>query len=50
VHLSDRMGIVTGVQLDGFLEASPGLGGVPGRPVPGQVARSGPSCEPVAPS
>jgi len=50
VHLSERMGIVTGVKLDGFLEASPRSGHVPGRPLFGQVACSGSLGEPVAPS
>ena len=42
VHLLDRMGVVTGVDLDALLEASAWLGATLGHPLPGQVARSGP--------
>ncbi len=42
VHLLDRMEIVTGVRLDALIEASCWLAAVLGRPLPGQVARSGP--------
>lgn len=42
VHLLDRMGIVTGVSLEGLLEAARWLAGVLGHPLPGQVVRSGP--------
>ena len=42
VHLLDRMGIATGVSLHGLLEASRWLADTLGRPLPGQVVRSGP--------
>jgi hydroxymethylglutaryl-CoA lyase len=42
VHLLDRMGIATGVGLDGLLEASRWLAETLGHPLPGQVVRSGP--------
>lgn len=42
VHLLDRMGIGTGVELDGLLETSRWLADALGRPLPGQVVRSGP--------
>ncbi len=42
VHLLDRMGIATGVSLPGLLEASRWLAETLGRPLPGQVVRSGP--------
>ncbi len=42
VHLLDRMGITTGVNLQGLLEASRWLADTLGRPLPGQVVRSGP--------
>jgi len=41
VHLLDRMDVVTGVDLQGLLEASRWLAGQLGRPLPGQVVRSG---------
>jgi len=41
VHLLDRMGIATGVRLEGLLEASRWLADALGHPLPGQVARSG---------
>ncbi len=42
VHLLDRMGITTGVRVDGLLEASRWLADTLGHPVPGQLVRSGP--------
>jgi hydroxymethylglutaryl-CoA lyase len=42
LHLLDRMGIATGVSLEGLLDASRWLSGILGRPLPGQVVRSGP--------
>ena len=42
VHLLDRMGITTGVRLEGLLEASRWLADALGHPLPGQLARSGP--------
>ena len=42
VHLLDRMGIVTGVRVEGLLEASRWLAGRLGHPLPGQLVRSGP--------
>jgi len=42
VHLLDRMGIATGVDLDSLLAASHWLEGVLGRALPGQVGRAGP--------
>lgn len=42
VHLLDRMGIATGVRLDGLLAASRWLADALGHPLPGQVVRSGP--------
>lgn len=42
VHLLDRMGIATGVSLDGLLAASRWLAESLGHPLPGQVVRSGP--------
>ncbi|HUY22325.1 MAG TPA: hydroxymethylglutaryl-CoA lyase [Acidimicrobiales bacterium] len=42
VHLLDRMGIATGVRLEGLLEASRWLADALGHPLPGQLVRSGP--------
>jgi hydroxymethylglutaryl-CoA lyase len=42
VHLLDRMGVATGVELDGLLETSRWLEDTLGHPLPGQVVRSGP--------
>jgi hydroxymethylglutaryl-CoA lyase len=42
VHLLDRMGVATGVELDGCLETSRWLAVTLGHPLPGQVVRSGP--------
>jgi len=42
VHLLDRMGIATGVRLEGLLEASRWLEDALGHPLPGQLVRSGP--------
>ncbi|HLM95674.1 MAG TPA: hydroxymethylglutaryl-CoA lyase [Acidimicrobiales bacterium] len=42
VHLLDRMGITTGVRLEGLLQASRWLAEELGHPLPGQVVRSGP--------
>ncbi len=42
VHLLDRMGIATGVRVDGLLEASRWLADKLGHPLPGQLVRSGP--------
>jgi hydroxymethylglutaryl-CoA lyase len=42
VHLLDRMGIATGVRLEGLLEASRWLADTLGHPLPGQLVRSGP--------
>ena len=42
VHLLDRMGMVTGVDLDSLLDTSRWLAGVLGHGLPGQVARAGP--------
>jgi len=47
VHLLDRMGVVTGVRLEGLLEASRWLAEALGHPLPGQVARSGAFPRPV---
>jgi len=49
VHLLDRMGIATGASLAGLLEASRRLADALGRPLPGQVVRSGPFPLPAAP-
>jgi hydroxymethylglutaryl-CoA lyase len=42
LYLLDRMGIITGVSLAGLLDASRWLADVLGRPLPGQLVRSGP--------
>jgi hydroxymethylglutaryl-CoA lyase len=42
LYLLDRMGIRTGVRLEGLLDASRWLADRLGRPLPGQVVRSGP--------
>jgi len=42
VHLLDRMGVATGVRLEGLLATARWLAGVLGHPLPGQVVRSGP--------
>ncbi len=41
VHLLDRMGVLTGLDLDGLLETSHWLAGALGHPLPGQVAKAG---------
>lgn len=41
VHMLDRMGVRTGVDLDGLLAAIPWLEQRLGRPVPGQLSRAG---------
>jgi hydroxymethylglutaryl-CoA lyase len=48
LHLLDRVGIATGVSLEGLLDASRWLADVLGRPLPGQVVRSGPFPSEVA--
>ncbi len=50
VHLLDRMGVTTGVRLEGLLEASRWLEGALGHPLPGQLTRSGPFPVEVAPA
>ena len=42
VHLLDRMGIATGIDLDALLGTSAWLAATLGHPLPGQVARAGP--------
>jgi hydroxymethylglutaryl-CoA lyase len=42
VHLLDRMGIATGVRVEGLLDCSRWLADTLGRPLPGQLVRSGP--------
>ena len=41
VHLLDRMGIATGVRIDGLLDASRWLADTLGHPLPGQLAPIG---------
>jgi hydroxymethylglutaryl-CoA lyase len=48
VHLLDRMGIVTGLDLDVLLDTSHWLAGALGHALPGQVARAGPFPPPLS--
>ncbi len=41
VHMVERMGVVTGVRLDGLLDASDWLADTVGHAVPGQLSKSG---------
>ncbi len=48
VHMMERMGVATGVSLDGLVDTSDWLADALGHPVPGQLAKSGVFPMPVA--